>query len=206
MGRLHRVASTEHRTHKLKPLRVGLFLALTSFVATASAATDVRVSRSAVIEAKTEELLSVLATEDLCEKGCRYSSPGVVKERKLAYKASDEHYYKWTHVGGIKTVKFFKEVRITSSGGVTRVKLRALTAPQDQALISELEKKTGLEHSPSFDAATGDYKFREKDGKLHVQVQTMTRISGVLTLLEGTVKSAMKESLNAIFANFEKAS
>jgi hypothetical protein len=178
-------------------------LALLAWTLTASAATDITESKQATLRTSTAHILEVLGSSEICEEGCRYYGPHTEREIKVAHLAQPTSYYKWTHISGIKTVKFFKHVRVVP-GAVTRVEFRSLDETADAKLVRELEAKTGLPHEPAFDASTATYTITPKGDQVEVKVSAMARLSGLLTVFAGAARKGMKESLNATFANFTR--
>lgn len=168
-----------------------------------SAATDIRETKTGLVATSVEHVLDVMASGDICDEGCRYYGPHIKREVKLSHLATKNEYYKWTHVTGVKTVKFFKHFRITP-GEVTRLDVRTLTEEHDKALIDELERETGFEHDPAFDVSTATYTITARGGQVEVKLDAMTRVSGVMTVFAGMVRKEMKKSLEAIFRNFTR--
>lgn len=193
------------RTARFPDHRFGTVIALASlsWPLMASAATEIRETKQAVVATDTAHVLEVLASSDVCHEGCRYFAPHVVREVRLKEHATADSYYKWTHVSQMKTVKFFKHFKI-ERGPVTQVHVRTLTRDQDAALIEELEAKTGLEHAPLFDVSTGTYTIVPKGSQVDVKITVMTRISGMMSLFAGAARKSMKESLDALFGNFTR--
>lgn len=169
----------------------------------ASASSEIRVEKKGVVHTTMAHVLEVMASSDVCNEGCKYYGPRVAREVKLSYRATESSFYKWTHVSGIKTVKFFKHYQV-SRGPVTKVTIRVLTEDQDKALISELRKQTGWEHAPLFEASRGDYTITPKGADVEVDARTITRIGGILSLLSGTVRNETEKSLDALFENFAR--
>lgn len=169
----------------------------------AAHASDIVATKQAMLKTSTAHVLEVLASSDICEKGCKYYGPQTVREIKVDVRASEKSYYKWTHISGIKTVKFFKHLEVVP-GAVTTVKVRSLTKEADAELIKELEAKTKLEHAPAFDLSNATFTITPKGDQVDVKVSAMTRITGVMSMFAGAAKSSMKESLDAMFANFAR--
>ena len=181
----------------------GILLAATALSVPASAASEVRVNKKGLVRTTSDHVLEVMASSDVCDEGCKYYGPNIEKELKLSYRATDSSFYKWTHVSGIKTVKFFKHYQVTR-GPVTKVTIRVLTEDHDKALIEDLRKKTGWEHAPLFEASRGDYTITPKGSDVEVDVRTTTRIGGLLSLLSATVRKETEKSLHALFENFAR--
>jgi len=193
-----------HRARRITEIRLGLCLVLTAVMA--SAATDITEAKHATVRTTTAHVLEVLGSSDICESGCKYYGPQTVREIKVAVRATPDSYYKWTHISGIKTVKFFKHVKVTPGGpnGVTKVDMRCLTEEGDAALIKELEDKTKLEHSPAFDASTATFTITPQVDQVDIKISAMTRLSGVMGMFAGAARKSMKESLDAMMANFAR--
>jgi len=170
---------------------------------TASAATDVTEAKQAMLKTTTAHVLDVLASSDICEKGCKYFAPQTVREIKVDFQATDNSYYKWTHVSGIKTVKFFKHVQVTP-GAVTKVQVRSLHKDTDAKLLEEIEAKTKLPNEPAFDASNATFTITPQGDQVDVKVTAMTRISGLMSMFAGAARKSMKESLDTMFANFTR--
>lgn len=181
----------------------GLFLFMLALSVPASASSEIRVDKKGLVKATSEHIVEVLASSDICDEGCRYYGPNIAREVKLSYRATDASFYKWTHVSGVKSVKFFKHYQVTR-GPVTRVTIRVLTEDQDKALIAELREKTGWEHAPLFEASKGEYTITKKGSEVEVDIRTTTRIGGILSLLSGTVRKETEKSLDALFLNFSR--
>jgi hypothetical protein len=188
---------------RAKSWRRSLVLGLTAWTLTASAATDITENRQASIKTTTAHVLDVLGSSDICEKGCKYFAPQTVREIKIDHLAQLNSYYKWTHISGIKTVKFFKHVQITP-GTVTKVHIRSLHREADAKLLDELEAKTKLENAPAFDASNAIFTLTPKGDQVEVKVSALTRISGLMSVFAGAARKGMKESLDAMFANFAR--
>jgi hypothetical protein len=178
-------------------------LALFAWTLTASAATDITATKQATLGTTTAHILEVLGSSEICEEGCKYYGPHTAREIKIGHLAQPTSYYKWIHISGIKTVKYFKHVRVVP-GTVTRVELRSLTEAGDAKLLRELEAKTGLPHEPAFDTSTATFTITPKGEQVEVAVRAMARLSGLLTVFAGAARKGMKESLNATFANFTR--
>lgn len=178
-------------------------LVLLAWTLTASAATDITATKQATVATSTEHVLEVLGSSEICEKGCKYYAPHTVREVKLAHLAQADSYYKWTHISGIKTVKYYRHVRVVR-GAVTRVEFRSLTEAADAKLLRELEAKTGLSNEPAFDASKATYTITPKGDQVEVSVSAMARLSGLMTVFAGAARKGMKESLDATFANFTR--
>ena len=176
---------------------------LSSLALPASAATDVHARKSGVVEVSTERVIEVLSTDEMCDEGCRYYGPHIEREVKLKHGATSTSFYKWTHISGVKTVKFFKHFSI-KHGPVTTITVRTLTEHRDAALIEELEKKTGLPHEPLFDVSTASYSIEEKGSHVEIEAVAMTRVSGLVTVLSTIVRKEMNKSLDAMFENFTR--
>ena len=170
---------------------------------TASAATDINETRQATVATSAAHVLEVLASSDICEKGCKYFAPDTVREIKIDHLATPNLYYKWTHVSGIKTVKFFKRVEVVP-GAVTKVNIRSLHEDTDAKLLQELVAKTKLENAPAFDASNALFTLTPKGEQVEVKVSAMTRIGGLMSIFAGAARKGMKESLDAMFANFTR--
>lgn len=185
--------------------RRGFFwlVAVWLLAAPANATTDIHVKKKAVIKTTPEHILEVLSSSQICDKGCKYYGPSIAREVKLKQRAKSNSFYKWTHVSGIKTVKFFKHLTVTR-GKVWKIHVRTLTEERDRALIKELESKTGMEHDPVFELSTATYTVTPKNGQVEVEVRTMTRIGGLLSMFSGTVKTETEKSLAAMFKNFAR--
>jgi hypothetical protein len=182
---------------------IAIYLAAVGFVIPASASSEIRVNKSGTVKTTTEHVLSVLASNDICDEGCKYYGPHIAREVKLTHYATPTSFYKWTHVSGIKTVKFFKHFQI-ERGKVTKVTVRILTEEQDRALIAELRAKTGWEHAPLFEASRGDYTITPRGAEVEIDIRTTTRIGGIMRVLAGTVKKETEKSLDALFENFAR--
>lgn|GEM_PF-2219140 len=180
-----------------------LVLGLLAWTLTASAATDIVETKQATLATTTAHVLEVLGSSELCHEGCKYFAPQTVREVKVQPFAEENSYYKWTHVSGIKTVKFFTHVQVTP-GAVTRVDFRTLTKDADAPRIHELEAKTGLEHAPAFDLSTATWTLTPKGDQVEVKANVMTRLGGLMSMFGGPARKAMKESLEASFANFTR--
>ncbi len=180
------------------------FVLLAFFVPlSAQAATDVHASKRGVLPVATQKVIDVLSSNEICDEGCRYYGPHITREKKIQHKATSTSFYKWTHVSGVKTVKFFKHIKITP-GKVTKITIRTLNKERDGGLIAELEKLTGLPHEPLFDASHAIYTLKQDGKSLKVHVSATTRVSGLISLLKGTVRKEMHNALNAMFGNFQK--
>src|SRR5262249_481105 len=147
----------------------------------ASAATDITETKQATLRTTTAHVLEVLASSDICEKGCKYFGPQTVREIKVDVRATPDSYYKWTHVSGIKTVKFKKHIRVVP-GATTKVLVRSLTGEADAELLKELEAKTHLEHAPAFDLSTATFTITPHGDQVDVKVVAMLRISGLMSM------------------------
>jgi len=99
---------------------IRLALSLVLVALSAHAATDITEAKQAAVRTTTAHVLEVLGSSDICEKGCKYYGPQTVREIKVAVRATPDSYYKWTHISGIKTVKFFKHLEVVP-GAVTTV-------------------------------------------------------------------------------------
>lgn len=180
-----------------------LLLGTFAFVLPASALTEIHVNKTGLVSATPEHVLRVLSSNEICDEGCRYYGPHIAQEVKVAHRASRDEFFKWTHVSGIKTVKFFKRFRVTR-GQVWKIEVRTLVDEDDATLIAELERKTGKEHDPLFELSTATYTLKKKGEKLEVDIRTTTRIGGLLRVLSGTVKKEAEKSLDAMLDNFER--
>jgi hypothetical protein len=183
--------------------RFAMALGIASWTLTASAATDITETKQATLPTTAAHILEVLGSSDVCDEGCKYYAPQTVREVKVGHLAEPNSYYKWTHVSGIKTVKFFSHVRIVP-GAVTQVSFRSLTKEADAELIRDLEGKTGLVHEPAFDLSTAAFTITPKGDQVEVKVSAMTRISGLIGMFAGAARKGMKDSLNATFGNFTR--
>lgn len=176
---------------------------VTTCVLAASAASDITATKQATLNTSTAHVLEVLGSSDVCEKGCKYYGPQTVRELKVDVRATPNSYYKWTHISGIKTVKFFKHIQVVP-GATIKVNVRALSKEADARLLEELEAKTKLEHSPAFDASTATFTITPRGDQVEVKVVAMTRLSGVMSMFAGAARKSMKESLDAMFGNFTR--
>lgn len=182
---------------------LALLMASSALALPASASTEIRVDKKGFVKTTAAHVLEVLASSDICDKGCKYQGPNIAREVKLSHRATETSYYKWTHVSGIKSVKFFKHYQVTP-GEVTKITIRVLTLEKDKALISELKAKTGWEHAPLFESSQGDYTVTPQGGGVEIDVRTTTRIGGILSVLAGTVRKETEKSLDALFLNFAR--
>lgn len=189
------------RAHRKRGLQLAFGALL--WALTASAASDITENKQATLKTTTVRVLDVFASSDICDKGCKYFGPGLVREVKVDFRSSEHSYYKWTHVSGIKTVKFFKHIQITP-GAVTKVHVRTLTKEADGKLLEEIQAKTQLEHDPAFDVSIATFTLTPQGDQLDVKVSSMTRISGLMGVFAGAVRKGQKESLDAMFGNFVK--
>jgi len=185
---------------RLRP--IALALAVLTWTLSASAS-DITETKQATLRTNTAHVLDVLASSDICEKGCKYFHPNTVREIRVDVRATPNSYYKWTHISGLKTVKFFQHFEVVP-GAVTTVRARSLDKEKDAEVLKELEAKTKLEHAPAFDLSTATFTITPKGDQVEVKISAMTRISGVMSMFAGAARSAMKESFDAMFANFTR--
>ncbi len=182
---------------------LSVLLSIVALASPASASTDIAVNKTGLVKASPEHVLAVLASNDICDEGCKYHGPHIAQEVKLAHRAGANEFFKWTHVSGIKTVKFFKHFKVTR-GAVWKIEVRTLQEKADARLIEELEKKSGKEHDPLFELSTATYTLTPQGDMLEVEIRTMTRIGGLLRVLSGTVRKEAQKSLDSMFENFSR--
>ena len=177
---------------------------ISTFALTASASSDVTASTEGLVDKSVEHILGVLGTSDICDSGCKYQQPNLVKEVHLKPHATKSSFYKWSYIDNTKDTKFFTQVTITRKDGGAHVKLRTLTEQTDAARIDELEKASQLEHAPIFDQAITDYELTPEGDKTRVKVTAVTKVSGFVAMFKGKVKAGMQASFQAYLKNFEK--
>lgn len=182
---------------------LGFFVGSIAFALPASASTEIRVDKKGIVKTTAEHVLDVLSASDVCDKACKYYGPNIAREVKLTHRATETSFYKWTHVSGIKSVKFFKHYQVTK-GPTMKIAIRILTEEHDKALISELKAKTGLEHAPLFESSRGDYTITPRGDAVEIDIRTRTRVGGLLSVLSGTIRRETERSLDALFENFAR--
>jgi hypothetical protein len=182
-----------------------LFATIAAVALPASAAVkDVRTTHQAVVNTSVSHILSVIASSDVCDKGCRYYGPSVVKELRLAYRATPTHYFKWQFIANARDTKFFTRVTIKKGKSSTQVTLQTLTQAKDGPLIADLVKNTQLAHSPVFDEATTRFELTPQEKGTVVSVSMVTRVSGLIGMFTARVKKGMEDAMRALFVNFAR--
>lgn len=184
-------------------LRVALFLlALSAFAWAASYA------YSATHETKKspDHVFSVLtAYGQVCNQGCKYFGPDVVKFVQLSERKTAESWYTWTHVKtGLKHTKYFNHVRVVSrSESGFKLVTRQLDA-SDKQTIAYLTEKTSLEHAPVFDTGETVFTVTSSGDKTSVTQAMKLSASGMITMFGGRIEAGMRDGAKATFANIEK--
>lgn len=185
------------------PLMLVLSVALAGGVTMpASASSEAREERTETVVAGVDALLSMVASNDVCAEKCRYEGPDIVTEKKVGHGATADRYYKWTHIHKVKHTKFFSVVTV-ERGSSTVVRKRVLEEKKDGALIAELEAKTGLEHSPIFDAGVTTYRMSPSDKGMKLHVEARATVSGPISLFMGQVREGLRDSIAAVFKNLK---
>jgi hypothetical protein len=179
-------------------------LLFVSLSAAASAASDVSASDEALVPKSVEHVLAVLASSDICDSGCKYSSPDVVKELRIEHRARPDDFFKWSHIDNTRDTRFFTHYKITRSEGSARVEMRTLEKERDAALIADLERATHLPHEPIFDVAKTTIVATPEGANTRVRVRATTRVSGFVEMFQGKVKEGMQRSFKALLANFAR--
>lgn len=173
------------------------------------AAELIRYQETAVITKSHEEVLTALLDYgNWCEKGCKYNSPGVVVDEKLAPRQKPDHFYTWTWISDIKDTKYFSEITVKRAADATTIESRALTRGE-QALIDELKKATGRVHDVLFDTSVNLVTLRAlpaAGGHAQTQVtfSTTVTVSGFLAMFPEKMRKGLKESTQAVFAALRK--
>lgn len=138
-----------------------------------------------------------------CDKGCKYSRPNLVAVKKLNYKSTSNRWYTWSHISNtLKDVKFFTEVSLQRGADGQFVANNRQLDESDASLIKALEAKTGLSHSPAFDAGnTRTTTSKTKDGKTKVAQVVTLRASGMVAMWPGKIREGIRESVATTFKN-----
>lgn len=200
---VRRESRTSRSSSRLLFLRFLLSIALPCAVAMpASASSEAREERTELVASGVDALLAMVASNDVCNAKCRYEGPDIVTERKLGYAATADRYYKWTHIHKVRHTKFFSVVTV-ERGQATVVKRRVLEEKKDAALIAELEEKTGLDHSPIFDAGITTYRMSPADQGMRLHVEARATVSGPISLFMGQVRAGLRDSVSAVFNNLK---
>lgn len=188
-------------------LRRAASLALATLLWTGWAlAADVHYSDAHTTERSPEHVWKVMSAYDqTCDTGCKYGRPNLVRVKKLAHGSSSKKYYTWTHVKHpLGDAKFFSEVKVSQKpDGHFEMNNRQLDS-SDESVIATLKSKTGLEHSPAFDAGDTRTLTETVVGKTKVTQHVTVTASGMLALWEGRIKKNIKESVDATFENIER--
>ncbi len=141
--------------------------------------------------------------KNYCEKGCKYSRPGLKKVERLKYKSAPDSWYTWTYVSStFKDVKYFTHVTVKRKPDKTFKWYSKQVV--DEALIAKLEKLTGHENSPVFDdGITNIVVEKSKTGSKFTQNVSIT-VSGFISHFSSKIYSNMKKSFEATFKNLDK--
>ncbi len=182
------------------------FLLLTAVSAVALAATY-SYSATHVTEKSPEHVFRVLTAYDqICDEGCKYEGPGVVKFLKVLEYQSDKSWYTWTHVkSGLKHTKYFNHVRVLSRSDSGFKMVTRQLEERDKAMITKLEKRTGLAHNPVFDTGKTTFTVKKlKNGKTSVTQSMRLTGTGMVTMFRKKIEAGLREGAQATFANIEK--
>lgn len=169
------------------------------------AAELVRYEETTVIAKSQEQVLAALLDYgNWCEKGCKYASPGVIVDEKIALRQKPDRFYTWTWIRDIKDTKYFSEITVKRSADATTIESRALTR-SEQSVIDELKKATGRAHDVLFDTSLNLVTVRPlpaANGTSQAQVTfaTAVTVSGFLAMFPEKLRKGLKESTQAVFA------
>jgi len=169
------------------------------------AAELIRYEESTIISKSDEQLLAALLDYgNWCEKGCKYKSPGVVVDEKVAPRKTQDHFYTWTWIRDIKDTKYFSEVTVKRSASATTIESRALSRA-DQALVDELKKATGRALDVLFDTSVNlvtvhPLPAADASPRTQVTFTTTVTVSGFLAMFPEKLRKGLKESTEAVFA------
>jgi hypothetical protein len=175
-----------------------------AFTPWALAAEVVRYEATTVLSKSQPEVLgALLAYGQWCEKGCKYKSPGVVVDKKVAATQDPDHFYTWTWIRDIKDTKYFSEITVRRSADQVTIESRALTRAE-KSQINKLEKTTGYQHDVLFDASRNLVTvkaLKSNDGKPQTKVRfaTQVTVSGFLAMFPGKLKQGLSDSTQAVF-------
>lgn len=169
-------------------------------------ADDYAHSASHVTQKSPSHVLDVLtAYQDICDEGCKYYGPDVVRFIRISERQTDSTWYTWTHVKtGLKQTMYFSEVKISGRSADGFVFVTRLLTESDKSAVEFLTKRTGLEHSPVFD--TGVTTITVKRGSKGVSVTQAMKMSatGMITMFPKRIQAGMEEGAQVTFANIEK--
>jgi len=187
-----------------RALKIAVFGAL-FFVAGPASAADFRYEAKHTTSKAAPRVWKIMsAYSQICDKGCKYHRPDLVRVKKVSYRASKNSWYTWSHVSTlIKDVKYFTKVTIKrESDGSFVADNRQVV---DKKLIRALEKNTGLEHSPAFDAGnTRTIAKTLPGGKTQVTLIVTLSASGVVAMWPSKVRAGIKKGVAQTFKNIEQ--
>ncbi len=189
------------KTHATRWRAALVAAALSGVTLPAHAASDVRAEYQSLAKTSVSHALSVLGSNEICDSGCRYQAEDVEKEVRLAYRNSPNDYFKWTN---LDDTRFFTHVTISRRGEVTRVNMRVLDDERDAALVRELEQKTKLPHETVLDAGESVITLTPEGKQTRVNMSALARVSGILEVFSGKVKSRLELALHQTARNFER--
>lgn len=188
--------------------RLGSLFALAAVLLTATVAVadDYAYTASHRTKRAPDHVLEVLtAYGRVCDQGCQYHGPDVVKFIRVQELRSESKWYTWTHVkAGGRNVMHFNEVVLQgrSSEGFTFT--TRLLEEQDKALVEKLSQRTGLQHNPAFDYGLTTIRVARQGDTTHVTQSMKMRATGLLTMFPGRIKAGMQAGAEATFRNIEK--
>jgi carbon monoxide dehydrogenase subunit G len=163
-----------------------------------------KISGSFVTKKAPEQVWKVLsAYNETCAKGCRYRRDDLVLTKKLGYRATDKTWYTWTHLSTtLREVKYFTKVTFEKRADGTFRVINQQLDKSDEKVIAELEKQTGLKHSPAFDSGvTVTTTEKLSDGQTKVSQTITLSASGILAMWGGKIEREARENMQTTFKN-----
>lgn len=164
-------------------------------------------SATHVTQKSPDHIFDVLtAYGQICDEGCKYDGPNVVKFIQVREYQTDTRWYTWTHVkSGLKHTKYFNVVQVHSRSDDGLKMVTRQLDESDQQTITKLEERTGLEHKPVFDTGKTTFTVKKTDGGKTSVTQAMRMTgSGMITMFRKKIETGMREGAQATFANIEK--
>jgi hypothetical protein len=156
---------------------------------------------------RADEVLKVLtAYADVCDSGCKYTSPSLIRMFVVNYNKSPTDYYTWSDHDDVKDSQFFSHVTIQrpKSGRITMV--TSVLDPSSPH-VAALKKASGKEHAPLSDAGVTRFEIEERydtSGKfVQTEVQQIQKItvSGIFEMFTGKIREGMARAAAATFRN-----
>lgn len=142
----------------------------------------------------------VIAYDQQCRRGCRYTVPGVDRTRILPGERPGS-FYTWSHVDDLLDASYFVAIEVAAEEGRTTVRY---STPEPAALARLADREHP--HEPFFEQQQGSWTFVElppaADGRPRTRVEAeleMRSRSFLINLMPGQIVERTRQHLLLIY-------